>query len=557
MSRGPRGATAVRIGAGPAAGLLLCALGCGGGATTGEGEAYTQRRDPRIAPLFEGCTKNDFYDRNVADVIPILVEKLERSARDPLTRAKEELTAAGAAAIPPLQRLVQRHYAEPHGAPVLSNALDVLKGNRAPEAHEILLLCLDHPGASVRLLAIQALHLGHARPEDFDVLRAHLEIEDPEQRHQVALALHAADPARAEAEYLDWVERGERPGLLRYAAPLIAGSTQPETARRAAGLYASATPAMAPYLAAAAAAAGDEAALGFLNAELDRTENPADVQRRSGAVVAAVEAHLYDLLRRVMATEPDGNLRTIAATAIGSAPDAGPDALAALAYGLDDLKPAVRTACLGALVERGDAMGIDRALALLDGTTSALQEGMTALFRRLPSDPDTAARAFEALRQRDQLEDFLPLRQRTATLKSLGEVPTAAAAELLIKRAREHPAERVEGLPAHQWMTIHAANTGPAGRAWLLGELAHERDPARRLDLLWAGTGARTDAARAELRRLIESGELSPDELLFACNRLLSLGPAADVAPFLKRVAPQIEDVDVRLALQCLLWTWY
>jgi len=535
---------------------LVAASACGGGEADAA-DPDPQRRDPRIAPLFAGCVKSDFYDRNLADVLPILVEKLERSAREPLTRAKEELGDAGEAAIPEVARLIRRHFSEPHGGAVLSNALDVLKRNDSEGAHDLLIQCLDHPGASVRLGAIQALQLSHAEPGDFDVLLAHLDIEVPEQRHQVVLALHASDPARAEDLYLDWVEDAERPGTHRYVAPVLARSKRPETARRAGELFEDAELAIASYLAAPAARAGSEKAHAFLAGELARRGEPGDLARRTYALGASVEAGLEDLLVQALGADPDGQLRAVAADGLRGLDELSDAGREALALGLDDLKPTVRSACLGALVERGDPAAIDRALALLEGTTASMQEGMSALFRRMPDDPATARRVFETLAARDELEDFLPLSERLATLKSLGQVPTAEAAQLLRRRALEHVDERVESLRAHEWMMIHAANTGDAGRTWLIGELANEADPVRRIDLLWAGTGARTQVARETLIELVQGDALTPDELLFACDRLLSLGPAAEVAPLLKRLAPRIEDAEVRVALQCMLWSWY
>jgi hypothetical protein len=518
---------------------------------------YDQRSDPRVAPLFQRCVNAGYYDRSVADPIPILVEKLERSAREPLTRAKEELAAAGAAAIPELRRLVQRHFTEPHGAPYLANALDVLKLNPAEEAHDVLVQCLQHPSDAIRLSAIQALQLTHARPEDFELLKAHLDIEKPEQRHQVAIALHSADAARAEALYLDWIEKGERSGMHRFVLPLLARSTLPATARRAGELYRSAEPTAAAYLAAPAARAGDADARAFLEEQLARREDEVDRQLRISAVSALIEAEMRELLIDVLTTDPDGNLRTLAVGALASAEDLGEKARAALSYGLDDLKPAVRAACLNELVARGDAAAIDRALSLLQGTPGALQDGMAALVRRMPEDPATAERVYDALRTRDDLESFLELRERTATLKSIGQVPTARAAEHLRELGLEHAEEQIERLPAHEWLMIQAANTGPEGRAWLREELAAERHPRRRLDLLWAGTGARTDAVRGALHALVEDASLSPEERIFACERLLTLGPAGEVAGRLKRLAPRLADEGAQVALQCLLWTWY
>jgi hypothetical protein len=539
----------------PLASLLFCAAlaGCGGSGETAP-PAYDVRADPRIAPLGEGCARSDYYDRNVADVIPILVEKLATGELDPLRRAKEELAALGSAAIPEVRRFLEQHYTEPHGIPYVSNALDVLKQSQAPEARAILLRCLEHPGDSIRLSAVQGLRLGHAEPEDFDVLERHLLLEIPEQRHQVALALHTADPARAEDLYLAWIRAGELPGLQRYVAPLLAASARPETQAAAAEVFPAADPAVRAFVAAAAARAGDAAALAFLAAELGAGQgNP---ERRMTAVTAAVQAGLEPLLAEALARDQDPEVRAVAAGGLGAGA-LGDDARSALRYALDDLSARVRAAALDALVGRGDPVAIDRVLGQLGGGTASLQEAMSALLRHLPEDPALAERALDRLLELDALEEFLPLQQRASTLKSIGQVPSARAARFLRDLARAHLADEVEGLPAHEWLMIQAANTGDAGRSLLLGELATETDPRRRLDLLWSGSAARTDATRSELALLLDSGHLSPEELLFVSDRLARLGPAAEMAPRLKRAAARVEDPRVRLALNCLLWRWY
>ena len=534
--------------------LALCAAlsACGGSEGTAP-PAYDVRADPRIAALGEGCARNDYYDRNVAEVIPILVEKLATGEIDPLKRAKEELAALGSEAIPEVRRFLEQHYTEPHGIPYVANALDVLKQSRAPEVRPILLRCLEHPGDSIRLSAVQGLRLGHALPEDFDALLHQLELEIPEQRHQVALALHTADPARAEELYLAWIRGKEMAGLQHYVAPLLAASERPETGQAAALLFPDADPNVRAFVAAAAARAGNADALGFLEQELGAGQkNP---QRRLTAVTAATAAGLEPFLVQALTKDPDAEVRTAAADGLGSGA-LGAEARSALQYALDDLSGDVRDAALNALVERGDATATDRVLGQL-GTAASLQESMAALLRRLPDDLALAERTLDRLLERNALEEFLPLEQRTGTLKSIGQVPSARAARFLRDLGLAHPEGDIEGLPAHEWLMIQAANSGDAGRALLLGELATEADPRRRLDLLWAGSAARSDATRAGLVELLDSGSLSPEELLFVCDRLARLGPAMEMAPRLKRAAARVEDPAVRLALNCLLWRWY
>jgi hypothetical protein len=56
---------------------------------------------------------------------------------------------------------------------------------------------------------------------------------------------------------------------------------------------------------------------------------------------------------------------------------------------------------------------------------------------------------------------------------------------------------------------------------------------------------------------LIERDQLAPYELLYAAERLVRIGPAAVVAPALKRATLRTDQDDVRRALQCLLWSSY
>ena len=490
-------------------------------------------------------------------MIPILVEKLERGARDPLKRAKEQLADSGEAALPELSRFVDRHYGERHGMSYLQNALDVLKRIDAVGAREILLRCLEHPGDAIRLSAIQGLQLKHARPEDFDILLAHLDVEIPEQRHQVAVAMHSADAGRAEALYLEWIREDIRPGLHRFVAPMIARSTLPDTAAAAAELFMSAAPSIRSSIAASAAAAGYEEALEFLNSELALDdEGPGHRARRTNATTAAAEARLAEVLSQALATDTDSQIRSIASEAL-DAGDLVEEGRAALRYGLDDASAGVRASCLAILVADGDEVAIDRALSLLGEQREGLQEGMSALMRRLASDPVVAQRTFERLKSRNELESFLPLAKRGGTLKSLGQIPTAEAARFLLDLAAAHPDERIQGLSAHEWLTIQAANTGAAGRAVLAEEFLACSDPLLRMNLLWAASAARTDDARAFLLEQAESGDLSPVETLFACDRLARLGPAQEMAGRLKRIVNRVEDPEVRVALQCLLWRWY
>ena len=98
--------------------------------------------------------------------------------------------------------------------------------------------------------------------------------------------------------------------------------------------------------------------------------------------------------------------------------------------------------------------------------------------------------------------------------------------------------------------------TGPAGRAFLAGALAQERDPLRRIDLLDAVGSVGDELGRRVLLEALAVGDPGP-EALFAASRLVHLGPAELVATRIKRAAQDTRDGDVRTALWCLLWRWY
>jgi len=56
---------------------------------------------------------------------------------------------------------------------------------------------------------------------------------------------------------------------------------------------------------------------------------------------------------------------------------------------------------------------------------------------------------------------------------------------------------------------------------------------------------------------VLDSGRMTPPELLYAAQQLASMGPAERVAPRLKRLALTVDDRLIRPALNNLLWNWY
>lgn len=505
--------------------------------------------------LLEPCAQNHFYDRDLSALAPVLLEKLARGRPDPLKRAKEELGLLGDAVFPELANRFHADFADPMRSAFLENAVDALAFNPTDTAHGLALEALQHPQESVRSKALDGL-TRWPRAADFPVLAGRFAIETPELRRKLVGALFAADPERAEALLLDFVEAGRERDLWVTAAPHLAAARVFESARRCSALLAQAEPLLAVYLAAGAARHGDTAGDAHLRSELALE----DSQRRLSALSAIQRAGILPLYETGLLEDPASEIRAIAAAALADFGTPGPERRAALFGALADASESVRSEALRTLCRLGDEEGLARALAGLDGDPAALQAALHALREPMAQDVALARRAYARLLERHALEEHRPLQQRTATFKAIGQMPLADAAEFLHRIGVQAGDERIESLRAHDWLMIQAANTGLAGRTRLAELLREERDPLRRIDLLDALGSIRDDLARTTLLAHVEDAALDPLERLFAAQGAIRVGPSWDVAPRLKRACYTLEgseQLEVRAALQCLLWTWY
>lgn len=551
----------------PGAGALLWILlragaGCGpaneGASAEASGfappAASPEREDRRLAGLLGGCAQGGFYDRDLSDLVLVLLEKLERARPDPLKRAKEELGQLGPRAFPGLAGLFHGCYADQMRSALFENVVDALAFNASDASHALLLEALQHPQESVRTKAMDGL-ARHARPEDFELVAGRLALESRELRQQSVAVLFQADRARAEALFLDFLARGAERDLWVFAAPRLAETTSAESARRCAELFPGVDALLAPHLAAAAARGGYAAGLEFLRAELKAEEE----QRRLGAISALQRAGMVDELGPVLLADPSREARAIAAAALGEAASSGARR-GWLRAALGDADPVVQSTALIGLCSQDDEEGLARALAALAGDPTVLQPALQALRAPLRRDPDLAQRAFERLLERHVLEEHRPIQQRMATFKAIGQMPLGEAAEFMHRLGTEAGDERIESLRAHDWLMIQAANTDVAGRRALAQALQAEGDPLRRLDLIDAVGSARDELARDALLEFVEHGARSPFERLFAASCLVKVGPSWEVAPRLKRVAFSMQgpaESEARVGLQCLLWQWY
>jgi hypothetical protein len=512
------------------------------------------RDDRRLVELLQGCTRSEFYDRDLSDLVPVLVAKLERGRPDPLKRAKEELGELGLRAMPELERAFHATFTDPSRSAVLENVIDALAFNPTDESHELQIGALQHPQESVRAKALDGLQRS-VRPADFDLLLSRLDIETPEVRRQSVAVLFAADRGRAEDALLGFMERGEARDLWPNAAAELATPASGESARRCATLFGGLDEKLSAFLAAGAARYGHAPCLEYLRAQLASTEG----QRRLTAVHALDRAGLLDELGPVLQRDGAAELRAIAASALAREPL--DDARRELLRGaLDDPDETVQSAALAGLCSRDDEQGLARAMAQLEGHAGQLQSALLALREPLRRRPELVRAAYERLMSRHALEEHRPISQRTATFKAIGQLPLAEAAEFLRQIGIAAGEERIESLRAHDWLMIQASNTDVPGRAWLAEALRTETDPLQRLDLLDAIGSVRDELARQELLAVAEQPESAPLERLFVAHALIKIGPSWEIAPRLKRVAFSMQtpaEAEARKSLQCLLWHWY
>jgi hypothetical protein len=316
-------------------------------------------------------------------------------------------------------------------------------------------------------------------------------------------------------------------------------------------------------LAVPAARGGDQEAEAFLKAELRSPE----AARRGQALLAQIALERWEQVGEFLMNEGDPGLRKVALNGLAGA-TSDPRALAwidqvgrepAVVSAIGDLSEAA----LGLLLRLGDRSVEDRVLVDLDAEGPPRERALRLLMPLLPVRADLTERTWQALMRRAELERALPPDQKLALYQSIGLVPRAQAARYLREVALELPeSAQLKGKRAHEWLMIQASNTGVEGRAWLAEQLSSERDPLRRIDLLWAVSAQRcADAGpcigRDALLAVLEDPATAPLEMLFVASRLVQLGPSQQIAPPLKRAVLRVSDPEARLAFETLLWTWY
>lgn len=515
--------------------------------------------DDRVSSLLFPCANGRAFTADTSDMIHVLADNLSFSELEPLRRSKAELAAMGAAAVPDLRRVFDEAYADRFRHGVLENVLAVCSLMDEPAGLEVLRDGLQHPHEGVRLAALDGINK-HGGPEDFELVLFNIgTASGVENQADFATALYSVDPPRFFLQVGEWFETGEWAHLWHFVAPQLARATDPVTLAQYRTVLGFSDPAGAldvpgkvrPYLVAAVAAGGDENALRDLREGLS-SEDPIV---RDISMLAAKEALLLDEVRTVLEQDDNDGLRTRAAEYLGDLDADG--YLEALRAGLSDPAASVRLICLEKLVDHGDGPSRAQALEMLRQGIRERSDAMRALRLYWRHGEEGVDQAFEILSN-----IFLELASSDASgalgiLQSLSQVPGRRTAEFLMEVGDSSEGE-MKGWPAHRWCAFQTYNCGSEGLAVLRERHATESDPLRRMDYLEAIWQDHSDEARETLRGVIFDERSSPYEVLYAADRLVRIGPAPEVAPFLKRaVAFESTHERVRPALQCLLWRWY
>ena len=550
--------------------LLALALGlpgCGDGdAPGGDGTAVPGseaalaasaarlRSDRRLGWLLAPCSRSRHYDVNTADVLAILARTLEAPPKaDSLRRTKTELASLGAEGMTVALRQARTHWNRPEGKNHVRNAIDVAL--QADEAHGRPLLeeAVLHPEEDLRLLAIEGL-ARYEDPGDWELLEQGFQLSSSTFAPRVVASLFRSDPARTAHLVLDWVEAGQFELLWSEVLPAVSAVTDAEVVERCRALWPRLPVAYGLWLCAPCARAGDPEAI----EALEEWATHDDATIRGNTIVALGRAELLDGVARILREDPSAENRALAASTLAATPSRVKETREALRAGCSDGNDDVVLTCLRALADAGDEPSIDRGLAMLTANDGAdTRTGLRVLSEAFRNHDGLAERALAQLTAELERQAHRPLSERSVLYVTVGRLPLEAAAEYLMEARDAHAGETVQGLTASNWFALQAGNVGVAAHPALLAELGNELDPVRRLDLLEGLSTRGEPEARDVLLALIEEDALSPYEVLYAADRLVRIGPTSAVAPALKRATLRIDQDDVRLALQCLLWQSY
>lgn len=540
-------------------GVLLAAIGLGAVvwiAVRGDGgeprpltleERYLE--DDRVGPLVYNCPFGRAFDEPTVDMIEVLVSKLEMGTREPLMAAKQELATIGAAAIPAMRSLFDRTYQNPWKHGVVENVLAVCTLMDDPLGLDMLRYALGHPQESVRQSALRGLGI-HGDPTDYDLVQGWLPmVQSPQLRAAYAGCMGALDPERLGADLARWLEDGLQEDLYPHVMGAVRKVRDPDTAQTLKVLAADRDDVWTSMLYGPAAALGDQEALDSIHRDL-QSEEPILRQyavQTLGSIGRGLDAAL------LFNDSHTGIRGVVAQVLVDSEPSEEINAW--LRDGIADRDERVLEICLGALAGRRDELAVAHSLALLEGNPVERSLGIRSLRVALREDPALAAEAVARL---------LPLIEVASgggsvpveLLQTLAQVPSRKAALYLMDLAMS-TGGLIKGLDSFRFLAGQVWNTGPVGHALLREQLLVEEDPFRRLSLIEFVWQDHSDASRDLLLDVLQQERRHPFERLYIADRCTRLGPASRVASVIKRVYLELTHIDVRPALQCMLWIWY
>jgi hypothetical protein len=504
-------------------------------------DAFDPSADERLAAWWgkRGCPP---FFGDTTNLAPALAKRLLDGSRDTLRWARGELMRGGPECVAELERLAAENMAEPAHATRVVAALEVLGSRTDRTGRAAALRALAHPADSVRIAALAVLR-NHPDPADWDAIQALVPGSSDDLRQHARSALKQCDPRRAARLALAETRAGL--GDERMCAGLAARGDAELVALVREALPA-ASGAVAVHLLAALAAAGDDVARRDL-ASMLRDES---VVLRQNAATACAEAELREMLLEAR-EDDDASIRLLCVKQL--ADGSVPGALEFLRDALDDAAAEPRAAALEALVASGDPQAIDRGVALLAGTTDDRNLALRALRPLFERDSRLRERVLQRLLEMRPAEAGSARREID---RALAMVPDERSARVLADAARGD-LQSVQGRSAHRWYCDLLGGMGRPGLERLQAMRADERDIARRVDIAWALSFGRDDAARAALHGVLDEAGAHPAERFLAAELLVRLGPAAQVAPRLKRAALSIDDPAWRGAFNCLLWESY
>jgi hypothetical protein len=357
------------------------------------------------------------------------------------------------------------------------------------------------------------------------------------------------DPERLGADLARWLEGGLQEDLYPHVMGAVLKVRDPETAQSLKALAADRDDVWTSMLYGPAAFLGDQGALDSIHKDL-QSEEPVLRQyaiQTLGSIGRGLDAAL-------LFNDPHTGIRGVVAQVLVDS-EPSDEINAWLRDGIDDQDERVRELCLGALTGRKDELAVAHSLALLEGNPVDRSLGIRSLRVAVSEDPALAEEAVARL---------LPLVERASgegsvpveLLQTLAQVPARSAALYLLNLATDSTG-LIKGLDSFRWLVGQVWNTGPMGRAMLRDQLLVEEDPFRRLSLIEFVWQDHSDAARDLLLDVLEQDHRHPFERLYIADRCTRLGPASRVASVIKRVYLELTHVEVRPALQCLLWIWY